>query len=244
MLNRVKALGLNPVEVDGDGGKGWIVFGLEPDDAEVLSSAPVYTPDGVVNPPEDWDEREDLPSWRVPAADGTSVLLNAVEGDPVGRVPRTSAPIRMSAWRIPQELIGRVSGIADELEARGATEVAAYTRHAALDGFVPAREYLFDDGISLRTVRTASSSVGESNAIPVHVRSTAGLPTDPFRVSPESVDWRQAQFEERGGHVVVEAGDDLVGAVKSASLLAHVVGADRVHLMGPKGRIQLHGAAK
>lgn len=245
MLARVKAKGLDPIVVDGDGGQGWLVFGIEPDDAEVLSrNAPVYTHDGVINAGAEWDEREDLPSWRVPTADGTSVSFNAVEGEPVGRVGRSSAPLRMNAWRIPQELIGRVSGIASELEARGATDVVAYTRHADIDGFEPAREYLFDDGVSLRTVRTAATTVGESNAVPVHVRSTVGLPTDPFRVSPESVDWRQAQFVDHGSHVVVDTGDDLVGGVKSASLLGHAIGPDKVHLIGPNGRVRLYQAGK
>ena len=54
----------------------------------------------------------------------------------------------------------------------------------------------------------------------------------------------QAQFTDHGSHLVVDGGDELVGAVKSASLLAHVVGAERVHLMGPNGRIRLHQAAR
>jgi hypothetical protein len=204
LVSRLKRQGFDPIEATQDSGrKSWLVFGVDPDTAHQLSpKRTVWTNSGA--------SRDDEPrTFHIRTAGGT------VSFQPDGSlsapgIPRAQRRVDRWAFQVDPDQAKRLAGFASNLEAVGAQNVSIYSREHSIEGFEPAREYLYSDGISTRVVRTASKRVGDSNAIPLHVRSTAGWPSDRPNVGGDAIDLRGRTLE----------GEDLERVVQDAAVFA------------------------
>lgn len=173
LISRLKRDGFEPIEVKAeDDRRAWLVFGVDPSKASELSPRrPVFTNDGVV-----FDGEEPQPRRYTMATPGGAASFVTQEGQVAGAVPRTSRRVDRWQFKVDPDQAHRLSKLATDLEALGAQNVSIYAHETEVEGFEPAREHLFSDGVSLRVVRSKSSEIGESNSIPLFVRSTVGLP--------------------------------------------------------------------
>lgn len=234
LVGRLKKQGVEPIELINSGRRAWLAFGVDPQQAANLSQKrPVYTNDGVVTD----SEEPEAQRWQFRTASGT-VSFNSTPGLTSGAMPRTQKRASRFAFQVDPTDSARLGRFAADLEALGVQNLSVYSREEAIDGFEPAREYLYSDGVSLKVARTASSRVGDSNAIPLHVRSTAGWPKDRPVVDANAVDTRGIPAEESGGRFTLEGGEDLGLSTQLAAVLAAKHGADKVKVNTPTGRLK------
>lgn len=233
-------LGLLPIEVQrSDGGTAQLVFGAIPSDLADEVTSPIYTTDGIVYPDGvEEDPEADLPSFSFKAANGT-VAWHAEDGETSGGVARVDRRATRMAYRVDPAHAKRIAQLASDFEVSGATNVAIYSRQAKLDGFEAARERVFSDGVSVKVVRTADSVLGDPHSIPVHVRSTAGLPRHSVPIDPDKIA-APPPGDPVGGRYHVPVGEDLAEGTKIAAVLAQKYGYGNVILDGPSGKIGLY----
>lgn len=239
----LEALGFKPIPVQTSGGAtSQLVFGAIPADLEEVSpSKPIYTTDGIVYPfGVEEDSDAPLPSWHFKAANGT-VAWAAEDGETSGAVSRVDRRARRMAYRVDPVHTKRIAQLASDLEVSGAGNVSIYSRQAKLDGFEAARERVFSDGVSVKVVRTSDHMIGEPNSIPVHVRSTVGLPKNRVPIDPEKIS--TVSVEPIQGKFRVSATEDLAEATTTAAVLAQRYGYQNVVIDGPDGEIKLYEPA-
>lgn len=224
LVSRLKRDGFDPIEVSQESGrKAWLVFGVDPVKAHAMSpKRTVWTNGGA-------SREDDDRTFRISTAGGT-VSFQPEGSMSAAAITRTQRRMDRWAFQVDPDQSRRLAGFATNLEAIGSQNVSIYSREAEIEGFEPAREYLYSDGVSTKVVRTASKRVGDSNAIPVHVRSTRGWPKDRPTVDVDA----------RGIEPKIEAGEDLEQAVQDAAVAAAAYGADKVRVNGPKGRLSLY----
>ncbi|MBA3406364.1 MAG: hypothetical protein H0U13_17045 [Gemmatimonadaceae bacterium] len=236
----LEALGFKPIPVQTSGGAtSQLVFGAIPADLEEVSpTKPIYTTDGIVYPfGVEEDPDAPLPSWNFKAANGT-VAWAAEDGETSGAVTRVDKRARRMAYRVDPVHAKRIAQLASDFEVSGASNVSIYSRQAKLDGFEAARERVFSDGVSVKVVRTADPVLGDPHAIPVHVRSTVGLPKSRVPIDPEKIS--TAPIEAVGGKFRVQATEDLAEATRTAAVLGQRYGYENVVIDGPDGEVKLY----
>jgi hypothetical protein len=177
-------------------------------------------------------------------------------GDPVELLPSRDAgqlaPARVDEravryhYKVDQKQAHLIADLANDVEQAGGNNVVLYSRQPNIDGFERAREHVFKGPGGLKIVRTADTTIGDPNAVPVHVRNARILPDKPLAIDPESMGTDHIIFEERGSKKIVnvEAEADLAMRVDDAELLAQKFGYDNVELRFEGETIPLHRPSK
>jgi hypothetical protein len=184
--------------------------------------------------------------WVVPNRAGDVVEINP------SREAGDLAPARVDEratrfhYKVDQRQAHLIADLADDLERAGGANVVLYSRQPNISGFERAREHVFKGPGGLKIVRTADTTIGGSNAVPVHVRNARVLPDKPLSIDPEQVGTDHILFEERGTKKIVnvEAEGDLAMRVDDAELLAQKFGYDNVELKFEGETIPLYRPAK
>jgi len=236
----LRAEGYQPIPLV-DGEPAILVIGMDADEAAMRGAMQVN--DGVPAKLNDGPSRiNELSDWSVPNAAGDDVGLGVTgEKVPAG-IARVSEHVARYVYKVDQYDADKISGLADDLENLGASNVVIYSQQGEIKGFTPARERAYTGpAASVRVIRTADSTIGEPNSVPVHVRGVAGLPGAPVALNPDEATIEGIQFEVRGKKAVVEvdAEGDLFRRSQDAIELAHWVGHDNVELTFEGKRISL-----
>ncbi len=114
---------------------------------------------------------------------------------------------------------GDAAALAEQLEALGAENLVVYSNKPELDGWKPAFESLFTDGVSTHAVRSTSAPLTAPHAGRVFVRSVDGLPDR----APEpalAVDELPAVLDGDGTDLLGAARDAAFGRLAGGSVRA------------------------
>lgn len=181
--------------------------------------------------------------WRLKALDGSEIEVvppreygsREFDRGELGRPVRYLLPIRPERSHL-------ISRYADDLERSGRKNLVVYSQHSSIGGFEPATEHYYTNGVSTRLVRSRTKVLGEPNAVRVHVRPTQWLPERAPQVAPEGhrLDPNLEFTERQNGTVLIDAGEDLSGAVTNAVNLGHRFGHGNVRIKTPEGELGMH----
>jgi len=89
---------------------------------------------------------------------------------------RTRQPVRKILVQPGPDYEGKLGDLADELEVRGGKSPVIYNHGVHVQGFSPAREHVWTDGVQTYAARFADEDLGSPNSGRVWVRDTEGLP--------------------------------------------------------------------
>lgn len=206
------AAGFDPIDLDG-AEPMVLVFGADPALAEEWASGGRHITnigDSARQPGDDDDPDDyyvtspDDETFTLKAFDGSQVEWDPgqhTEGDSLPFLPRKAGRVSRRALPVDPDQVHLAESMIQDLESRGAKNVVAHVRRPSMEGFVRAREHIYDDGVSLLVARTVDGAP-TPNSVPVWVREqslSAVAPNTTNSVDPEV----PAEF-------VVESGDAMV----------------------------------